>query len=384
MPKKQRNVFQRGNTWYIRYELPPSSDGTRKQKMQSCPGLDEDQAKQRLRDIETAIYRNSYVQPSNITVSDYMQQWLDRKESDLSPTTHQKYVYNKRLYIDGKVGRHKLGKLRPAELQKWIDELCKTLSPKTVRNAHGMLHACLDSAVRMQIIHANPSDMVDLPRYRRPEMKTATNEGMAQLINAIEGTKYDIPVWLILGTGMRRSEALGLKWIDFRLEKRIVDGVEIECGSLIVQRNLVQVKGQLLVKGTKTERPRIIELPQTLVDILKEHREVQRRTHGEADNWICTDNSGLVVTPESIGKAYTKIKQAYNLTFTLHGLRHTQATELGMAYIPISLISKRLGHSNISTTQNIYTHVTPNSMDGAVEVVDNMLRRAKKKAGETE
>jgi predicted metallopeptidase len=70
-----------------------------------------------------------------------------------------------------------------------------------------------------------------------------------------------------------------------------------------------------------------------VADILKEkladHRQNQRETHGRADDWICTNELGCVVSPESLGKAYAKIKQKHGLSFTLHGLRHTHATELG-------------------------------------------------------
>jgi site-specific recombinase XerC len=94
------------------------------------------------------------------------------------------------------------------------------------------------------------------------------------------------------------------------------------------------------------------------------------------------------MTPTALNSAFTDIKKALGLEFTLHSLRHTQATRLGMEHVPISLISQRLGHSNISTTQNIYTHVLPNKQDITENVieamVDSIKEKAKKKAEEKE
>lgn len=358
------SISKRGDVYYIRYELPPNPDGTRRQKMESCKGLNKKQAEEKLRRIESSVYGGTYVEETTLSLEDFLKEWFLRKRTDLSPTTWEEYGNALRLYVYPIIGHHKLGKLTPGVLQKWIDGLSTRLSAKTVKNVHGIVRTALESAVRLQMIGLNPAARVDLPRYRRPEIVTADQDGMAALIKAIEGTIYEIPIWIILATGMRRSEVVGLKWEDYN-EAR---------GTIIVRRNKVEVRGYVIVKGTKTERPRIVGVPLILQEKLKTYRKTLE-SDGTMDEWLCGS-----LTPNALEKGFGRVKRQLGLKFTLHGLRHTQASELGMSNIPVALISQRLGHTEISTTQNIYTHVLPHKDDASVNVIEAMLRKAKEKA----
>jgi integrase len=216
----------------------------------------------------------------------------------------------------------------------------------------------------MQMLSTNPADAVKPPRYVRPHIKTATRSQLAQLMVAIDQSPWRIPILIAMTTAMRRGEICGLKWEDFSADR----------ASLAVQRAIVQVPGEVITKEPKTGRSRVISIPRSIVAELSDWHKQQLATGAAQDGWICTHTDGRLITPESVGKGFMRLTRSVGISVTLHGLRHTQATELIMAGVPVKVVSERLGHANVGITQDDYTHVMPHMQDVVVDIIDQMIR----------
>jgi integrase len=247
------------------------------------------------------------------------------------------------------------------------------LAPKTVRNIHGVIHASLSQAVRWQMIAVNAAAAVDPPKVSRREVTTASEGQIRNLIDVVNLSPYRMPVLVVVCTGMRRGEALGLKWEDFDEERR----------TLCVRRSISQVVGRVFPKEPKSGRSRVVVMPETLVRELVQHRQQQalnKTLLGEDykdDGWICASGDGSLITPNALGKGFMRLARAAQVKTTLHGLRHAQATQLIMAGVPAKVVSERLGHANTGITQDLYTHVLPHSQQQAADVMERLIAKPK-------
>lgn len=376
------DVIKRGETYYIRYDEPRGADGRRKQKMLACKGMNKRQAEQRLRDILTNLHNGAYIAPSSMTFSEYLHKWLDFEKEKIAPQTHERYVEMAEKHIIPALGALKLDKIKPLAIQEYCSKALKSgrvdgkggLAPKTVRNLHGMIHASLAQAVKWQLLSANPADAAEPPRAPRKEIRTANAEDIAKLWAAAANTKYRIPILIALATGMRRGEVVGVKWDDFDAGRKI----------LMVRRSLTQTRRGVEEKETKTGRARVVMIPDSLITELQAHRkeqELRKSILGDEyvdEGWICADLHGERLSPKWLGNQFTRMAQSVGVGLTLHGLRHTQATTLIMAGVPVKVVSERLGHSTVTITQDIYAHVMPHMQQQAADVMEEVLSAAKK------
>lgn len=377
-----KEPYKRGNVWYIKYDEPRGPDGKRRQRTLACKGMNQKQAKQKLRDILTSIHKDAYVDPASMPFSDYLHKWLDFARDKLAPQTHERYVEMAQRHVIPALGGLRLDKIKPMHIQDYCSKALKSgrldgtggLAPKTVKNTLGMIHAALAQAVKWQLLSKNPADAVDPPRVRRKEIRTASNADIAKLFDVIEGSKYKMPIFIILATGVRRGEAVGLKWDDFDPERR----------TLTVRRSLSQVKDGVIEKETKTDRARVVMIPEMLVSELKAHRQEQEKrkwifgNEYKDEGWICAGLHGERMAPKWLGNQFTRLARSVGVDITLHGLRHTQATALIMAGVPVKVVSERLGHSTVAITQDIYAHVMPHMQQRAAEVIEGILRANRK------
>lgn len=360
-----------GQVWYIRYEGPRHPDGRRNSRKECCRGMTREQAEQRLREIKSELHNGVFVGPSVKTVAQHLEEWLERRRPDLSPTTAQGYQAYIKNRISPALGGIRLDKLSPLAIQQFLDGLLKEgLKAKTVRSVHGVLHAALAQAVRLQMLARNPADQVQVPRLVRPEIKTVPPESMPALLAAIDQSCHRVPLLTILATGLRRGEVLGLKWQDLDANAR----------TLAVRRSICRVGGRNIVKSTKTGKSRVIKIPAVLVEELQRHRKAQESLSAlkpsfKPEGWMFPDTrTGETLNPQALGSAFDRIAGELGIGVTLHGLRHTQATTLMAAGVPVKVVSERLGHSTTAITLDTYSHVLPHLQDSAADVMEDVLR----------
>lgn len=360
---KQEGIFQRNGIWCIRYEGPPGADGRRRQKRESLGrGAGEKDAIARLRDRLHERDHGVIADPGTLTVAQFIAEWFRLGAPDRSPTTNERYEQLIRLHINPLIGHVRLGKLRPLQIQGCLTSARQSkLAPKTVKHIHSLLHAALAQAIKWQILTINPCAAVDSPKVPKPKIHTASDADIGKLLVAIDKSYFRIPILITLATGMRRGEVCGLKWSDLDAANR----------TLQVQRALIQTSAGIEEKSTKTDRARTVLLPQELVDDLARHQEQQGQN---LDGWICLNAAGGRLGPKSLDKVYRRLRRGVGVEVTLHGLRHTQATNLILAGVPVKTVADRLGHSTVTITQDTYAHVLPQHQEAAVEEVTRMLK----------
>ena len=361
--------------WQIKwYETGPN--GLPRQRQKSCKGMSQKEAEKELRRIMFEVDGGDYIEPDKQTVAEYLYKWINYSGDAHSELTTLRYTGYVKNNVAPRIGSIRLDKLRPLHLQKLYKTLLDSgrvdgrggLSTKTVHDIHGILHSALNRAVKWQLLSKNPADSVEPPRVVRTEARSTDRAGVARLLKVIEKSKYRMPVLIGLATGMRRGEITGLRWEDFDEKNRL----------LIVRRSIGEVPGRMFSKDTKNHRSRIVPIPPTLITKLIEHRKWQQEQakilgDGYHDNgWICTHSDGKRFTPGSMTKAFTHLAKKAKIDITLHGLRHTQATEQINGGVPSELVAKRIGDT-IDITQTVYYHAVNHRQDQAVEIAEQLI-----------
>jgi integrase len=315
-----------------------------------------------------------------MTVGQWLDLWLDTIRAEVSLKTHESYAEIVSCYLAPAFGSARLDKLAPSQIQKaynsWTRQDGKPLSPRTRRYIHVILKSALARAVEQQSLARNPADIFSkrLPKIERKELTTLTVEQSAHLLESIKHAHIYWPVLLALTTGMRRGEILALRWKN----------VELDRGALRVMESLEQTKGGLRFKAPKTDRTRAITLPSFVIDELRRLKREQAEAllrigiRQSGATLVCCREDGEPKQPGSVTGEFArltrKIKDLPRIRF--HDLRHSHATQLLADGVHPKIAQERLGHSTITTTMDLYSHVTDTMQADAAARLDAAFRPA--------
>lgn len=257
----------------------------------------------------------------------------------------------------------------------------KTLSGKTLQHYHRLISSIMTTAVQWQVITANPCDRVKPPKAERKEAEYLDETQAVDLLLALESEPlvYKALFTLILYSGMRRGEACGLEWSDIDLDNGIVD---------INKSSLYLPKKGIYDDDTKnTMSRRVIRVPAPAVALLKELRAYQAQERLKlGEQWhdskkVFTTWNGKPIHPDTVSGWFRKFVTRHNLPpIHVHSLRHTNATLLIYNGTDIKTVSQRLGHADVTTTGNIYTHAIKTADERASEALADILAPKKKNA----
>ena len=256
----------------------------------------------------------------------------------------------------------------------------KGLADTTILHYHRLISTILNTAVHWQALFSNPCQRVKPPKVKRKEARYLDEIQAAQLLERVqkEPYQYNVIVQLLLYTGMRRGELCGLEWQDVDF---ITNCLHIRRSSLYIPENGV------FEDDPKNETSkRVIKLSASAVQLLKDFKEWQERqkrelgTAWQPTNRLFTAWNGKSINPDTITAWFHNFIQRENLPpCSIHSLRHTNATLLIASGAPIKTVSKRLGHSNVSTTGNIYTHAIQSADEAAAEALEDILSPTKQR-----
>jgi integrase len=270
------------------------------------------------------------------------------------------------------LGSVALTQLKPSHIQNAYNEWVKSLSPATIRYNHAILHKALDRAIILSLISRNEAKRVVLPKKNQTEMTCWDENEVSQFLESTKGSRYYPLFYLALTTGARRGELLGLRWRDFK------------DGELNISRGLHQLRDNSYVflppKTLKSSRT--ITLGESVVAMLEAYRaacKVQKKMLGlilKEDDLIFSDVSGdKPWRPNSITRAWAvAVKRAGVRQIRFHDCRHTHASLLLKAGVNVLVVSQRLGHRDISTTYNVYSHLLPGMGKEAATVFDKIMK----------
>ena len=361
------------NKWRIKYDAPRGPDGKRKQKTETINGIRK-QAEGRLAEVQYDILGGRYIEPTELTVAEYLDLWLRAcAVISVRPRTLKGYKSIIRAHLKRHFGSIKVKLLEARHVQDYYAHCISTgRSEQTVMHIHRLFSQALKQAVRWRMLQRNVLEDVVLPSRRRPEMRFLILEEIGILHDAAEGTDLFMPIHLGISTGMRRSEILGLQWRD----------IDLKAQRLTVSRTMVDITGNPThIDEPKSRRSkRTITYRNETADLIEAHYRdramrlevLGRRLSGGTQ--VCLREDGNILKPDALSKGFKKIAGRCGLEgVRFHDLRHTHASLLLAANVPIHVVQARLGHASIQTTVDTYGHLMPDADAQAMLQLDHFV-----------
>jgi integrase len=336
--------------------------------------------------IAANIAAGTHVDVSSLTVETYLRDWLTNTlPVTVAESTAFSYRRNLETHVIPRIGGVKLQKLTGPMLNRLYSDLLapganrrtpdKGLSRKTVNYVATILHRAFGDAVRHGLLARNPADLADPPTARRQSVnretvKVWTAGQLGGFLRQSEAeSDRDFALWrLIASTGMRRGEALGLRWSD----------LELEASTVTITQQLTVVNHELVVTAPKTAASlRTVALDDRTVAALRSHRARRAEERlllglGQASptDLVFAEPNGDPLHPEATSKRFDRRAKRYGLPHIgVHGLRHTWATLALQSGVHPRVVQERLGHSSIAVTLGIYSHVLDGQDLGAAKQV---------------
>jgi len=379
-----RIIKRKGSKNYtivLQLGLDPAT-GKRKQQWITA-GLSKREAEKQMAELIHQMDTGVFVKPNKNSFSKYLEEWLeDYVWPNLSPRTAEGYESIVRCHLVPALGSIPLVQLKPEHLQRYYSEKLSTgrhdgkggLSSTTVSHHHTCLHRALKMALRWGRISRNPADAVIPPRPQRSEMHTMTEDEINIFLEAAKKTPYYVLFYLALFTGMRRSELLALRWCDVDL---------LLCQAHITRSLHYLRTGDIVFRAPKTTRARrMVSLSPSSACLLQEYKDKREAQLGmtlKEDELIFSDHEGKPLLPDTISHAWAKLIKRVGLEhIRLHDARHTHASLLLKQSVHPKIVQERLGHATISTTLDLYSHVSPGLQEAAAIGFDKHVNRREK------
>lgn len=358
------HIRKRGNKYAIVVDMGRDPVSGKRQQKWFSGYESEKEAEKAIADIISKIYNNNFISPKKITVKEYLEDWLQTYGQEyLAKTTLETYTINIKKHIVPYLGSIKLQDLKPIHIDKFLHKMLREgrvdgkggLAKATVLKIHKILSRALNNALKLQLIEKNPAVYVEAPRVSNAATDVLTIDQIRELLNLCKGTSMEIPVNLAVGLGLRRGEVLGLQWSDISFQEK----------TLTVSEVLARTTKDVFLKEPKTEKSRrTLIVPGDLLQLLKKHRKEQMELklvlgpEYEDHNLVCCRNNGQPINPSTFSYHFKTFLQKNNFPhIRFHDLRHTFATVLMANNVSPKIASSVLGHTNISTTMDLYSHV---------------------------
>lgn len=380
--KGSGTVRQRDNgTWEARITVGIDPK-TGAQKRKSISGKTKKEVMQKMRQIQVEVDRGTYTEPSKVTVSEWLADWMNTFcENQRKPYTLRGYESNIRIHINPHIGAVKLHELRGLHIQKMYNDLRDAgLAPKTIKNISAVLHKALDVAAKQGYITSNPCDNAETPKAVQHEIKPLTDAEIPAFLAALEGEPMGNAYALCLFAGLREGECLGLSWKQ----------VDFDKGTITINQQLQKERGKgsgyVIREYTKSNKPRTIRPPAIAFQCLRAERSKQNKARIAAGP-VWDNPNDLVFTNETgrnlaIFTFYINFKRiAANIgrpDARPHDLRHTAATVAIASGADVKSVQSLLGHATASFTLNVYAHTSEKMMEDTAARMERYYEGLKK------
>ena len=343
--------------WEARY-TEGFDPGTGKQIQRSITGKTQKEVAQKLKAAVAAIDAGTYKAPCKMSVGEWLDIWVAEYLKNVKPLTEQNYKKQVNKHLKPALGAMKLEALDAHTIQKFYNSLTSIgLSPKTVKNIHGVLHSALQQAIANGYIRHNPTEACKLPKVVKPEIKPLEPDEIALLLKEAEKDSYCNLFTVAMFTGMRQGEVLGLSW----------ECVDFATGVITVKQQLQCKDGDYFLETPKSGKGRTILPAPIVMDVLKQEKQkqlIERVQAGELwsnpFNLVFTDALGKNLVRRTVVKHFKKISQRAGISddARFHDLRHSFAVTSLYAGDDIKTVQANLGHATAQFTLDVYGHVT--------------------------
>ncbi len=363
---------RKDGTWEGRYTAG-ADPITGKPIRKSIYGKKKTEVAERLRKITSEIDSGDYSEPSKITLKQWFDTWFSDYMGDKKPLTIKQYKSMSETHIYPSLGAVKLSKLNAPQLTKFYNQLAKDgkaakrknketgemeivktgepSSPKTIKNVHGIISKALDDAVDQGLIKENVAQRAKLPRIEPKEIEPLTEEQQKAFFNQIKTHKYKNLYSVIIFTGLREAEAIGLTW----------DCIDFQRGTLKVYRQLqkrTNAEGGYQFAALKNDKTRVIKLSPYVLKLLEGQKAKQTQT-GIESIYVFSNQNGEHLSVDSVYACYKRIVKKIGIPEArVHDLRHTFAVNSLQEGDDFKTVQDNLGHATAAFTLNVYGHVS--------------------------
>jgi integrase len=357
------HVRKRGKSWSFVMDTGRDPETGKRQQRWSSGHATKKAAEQELRKALGRLDVGADAFPERITVRAFFDRWLVHlaTQGKPGPRTRHEYARVTRTRIVPAIGGLELTKVRPAHVQHVIDTAVgEGVKPTGLR---ATMSTAFEMALRWSLIPTNPVRATSAPSRARPKLQVPNAQHLRDLIETARSTPWETPMLLSATCGTRRSETLGLTWAC----------VDLDAGTVRIERTLQCIDGELVFLGTKTERSkRTIPLPAFALARLRQHRADQmRRRLALGARWVdrdlvCEAGDGRPLEPDSFSKAAPRLAASIGVDgMRLHDVRHGVATMLARSGLAPFETSELLGHSSPTFTAAVYQHADRESVERA-------------------
>ena len=329
------------------------------------------------RDAETALtalltQREQGATAPAGSVAELLERWLESAKAEVEATTWQRYEALVRLHVRPHVGAVPLRQLDVRQVEAWLRRLTQSgQSRASVQQARAVLRRAINEAMRWDMVGRNVASLARVPG--KPPQDVALEAPSVEVIRmliAAAGPDLADVIAVAAVLGLRRGEVAGLRWSD----------LDVEAGTLRVARAIAVVKGEVVVKGTKTHAERIVPVPPLLLARLRARRaRVLARALSvgvgvDGESWMlsCHADPTEPWRPDGMSRAWITLRDRHRLSWRLHDLRHAAATHMLDAMIPRPTVSKILGHKTMLMLDR-YGHAVPETARRATEGLSEQI-----------
>lgn len=346
---------------YVRH-LRVTDPVTGERKRRSFYGETQAEVTRKVKEAQERIEAGAPIRDASCTVGQWCAQWRDStlEASNRKETTKALYRSMSRTHLEnGVFSTIPLNRLRPTDVDAFVTHLRRAGKKRsTTARIFSALRVVLDDAVRDQLIARNPARQVKPPTVERGEVRHLSAEDVERLLASTAGTRCHRPLCLIAALGLRKGEALALRWDDVTLAG--------SNPSIKVRGTLARVNGELIVTAPKTARSRrTLPLSRSVVTLLEAQRTEQAEDRLRAANiwdeygFVFTTETGRPIDPSNILREIKRAARKAGLSsVTVHTLRHSAATVMLEGGVHLRGVADLLGHADIRTTAEVYGHLS--------------------------
>ena len=363
-----------------------NAKGERKTKWISL-GLPE-KGNKRKAEAELAKLRAEFEVPeevgdlsSDMLFADYLLEWLEIAKGRLAIATYSSYTSIIKNPLEPYFRKKKLTlrELEARHLQMFYSEMLKKVKSNTVIHYHAVIHSALKYAVKTDMLIQNVADKVDRPKKNDFQPVFLSADEMQKMFEALRGTKLELPVLVAAFYGFRRGEVMGLKW----------DAIDFERGTISIKRTVTVTKADGVYREVEQQSAKTKSSLRTLPLVgsfreifmqVKEAQELNKQICGncynyEYDGFVFVDEMGDRMRMDYLTSQFPKFLERHGLRrMRFHDLRHSCASLLLANGVPLKHIQEWLGHSDFTTTANIYAHLDYSSKISSAQAMENGLQ----------
>lgn len=359
--------------WRVVVDLPRAEDGRRRQKWITIRGT-KAEAEAALSRLLVELHDHGWQEPAALTMGALLDEWLAGASTRLRPSTVAQYTWAVR-HLQPLVGDIPLQRFGPREAERALTEASAMpradgrpggLSSRSLALLHAVLFSALRRAEQMELIRSNPMRLVRAPRgsaSESEEIPALTAEEARALLRVARGTRYWAAVVLAITAGLRSGEIRGLRWQDIDWRRGVLHVLRSEAGP------------------TKTRASRrAVTVSQATLRALREYQrwqEAERLRAGptwQGKGLVVCGPTGLPLSRHTLDHGVKRLMARAGIPpRRFHTLRHTMATLMGERGVPLKVVSSRLGHTDITTTANVYSHVFPSADAASAGALDDLF-----------